>query len=251
MRPLILCLLFLLLVHSCVDNKAKAETLPNITARSWLVADDSGNILEGVNTEQVRSIASITKLITVMVVLDAGQALDEVITGTKYKLITRQQLIEMTIVKSDNTAAMILCQHYVGGYDECIHMMNRKAQELSMLDTRLYDPTGLRHDNVSTATDLLKLVRAASLYPGIVSASHIDKIRMPAARNKWTILKNTNPLVGHGYDFIVSKTGFINQSGGCIVMMLNTVNGVRTVVLLGSKNTHTRIPEAALISAKY
>lgn len=187
-----------------------------------------------------------------MVVMDAAQPLDEVIPGTKYnKTITRQQLIDLAIVKSDNTAATILCQQYIGGYHECIHMMNRKAQELSMFDTRLYDPTGLNRDNVSTAADLLKLVRAASLYSVIVSASHLDQVRIQSPRNKWMISRNTNPLVGNGYDFIVSKTGFISQSGGCIVMMLNTINGVRTVVLLGSKNTHTRIPEAALLSASY
>ena len=248
LRPLFLVILFLFLVHSCVD--AKSENLPNVTAHSWLVADTNGHVIEGFNTENVRSIASITKLITVMTVLDAGQSLDEVIKTKMYKNITRQTLIDLALVKSDNAASMILCQQYPGGYDECIHMMNRKTQELGMLDTRVYDPTGLNYENVSTANDLLKLVQAASKYPTIVEASSKDRVTL-IKKNKRTEMRNTNYLVGHGYDFIVTKTGFINKSGGCIVFMLNTMGGVRTVVLLGSKNTRTRIPEATFISTKY
>jgi D-alanyl-D-alanine carboxypeptidase len=248
LRPLFLIILFLFLVHSCVDSRA--ENLPNITAHSWLVADTNGHVIEGFNTENVRSIASITKLITVMTVLDAGQALNEVIKTKQYKNITRQTLIDLTMVKSDNTAATILCQQYPGGYDECIHMMNRKTQELDMLDTRVYDPTGLNHENVSTANDLLKLVQAASKYPTIVEASSKDLVTL-VKKNRRIEMHNTNYLVGHGYDFIVTKTGFINKSGGCIVFMLNTMGGARTVVLLGSKNTRTRIPEATFISTKY
>jgi D-alanyl-D-alanine endopeptidase (penicillin-binding protein 7) len=185
-----------------------------------------------------------------MTVLDAGQALNEVIKTKLYKNVTRQTLIDLAMVKSDNTASMILCQQYPGGYDECIHMMNRKTQELDMLDTRVYDATGLNYENVSTANDLLKLVQAASKYPTIVEASSKDRVTL-VKKNRRIEMRNTNYLVGHGYDFIVSKTGFISKSGGCIVFMLNTMAGVRTVVLLGSKNTRTRIPEATFISTKY
>ena len=223
-----------------------------ITARAWLVADENGKVLEGVNTGDVRSIASITKLITVMTVLDGNQSLDEIISTKLYhKQLSRRMLMEMAIVKSDNNAATILCEQYPGGYYECLHMMNRKVQELEMFDTRLLDSTGLRSENVSTPTDLLKLVQAASNYPFIVETSKLSDIKLQTKKNKWITLRNTNPLVGHGYDFIVSKTGFINKSGGCIVMKLKTLHGIRTVVLLGSKNTRTRIPEAALISKLY
>jgi D-alanyl-D-alanine endopeptidase (penicillin-binding protein 7) len=224
----------------------------SITAQAWLVADENGKVLEGVNTGDVRSIASITKLITVMTVLDGNQSLDEIISTKLYhKQLSRRMLMEMAIVKSDNNAATILCEQYPGGYYECLHMMNRKVQELEMFDTRLLDSTGLRSENVSTPTDLLKLVQAASNYPFIVETSKLSDIKLQTKKNKWITLRNTNPLVGHGYDFIVSKTGFINKSGGCIVMKLKTLHGIRTVVLLGSKNTRTRIPEAALISKLY
>ena len=87
-------------------------------------------------------------------------------------------------------------------------------------------------------------------YTIITEASNKNIIRWLINKNKWADFRNTNTLVGKGYHFIVSKTGFINKSGGCIVMMLDTVYGVRTVILLGSKNTKTRIPEAELLSQK-
>lgn len=228
-------------------NLGQANEVP-ITARSWLVADDSGKVISGINTNNIRSIASITKLMTVMVVLDAKQPLDEIIPrrilGQQF---SRRELIDFAIVRSNNDAARILCEFYISGYDECIISMNAKAMELGMKDTHFTDPTGLKPTNVSTAADLIKLVAAASKYPEIVEASNKPTFRWPTPRNRWIVVKNTNPIVGKE-KFFVSKTGFINQSGGCIVMMINTINGIRTVVLLGSKNTKTRIPEAQLIS---
>lgn len=228
---------------------AVADSLPGITARSWLVADQAGNILHGENVNEVRSIASITKLMTVMIVLDSEQSLDEKIPIKLHnKNLTRKELIDLAIVKSDNEAARLLCQYYVSGYKNCIKAMNEKAQNLQMYDTVFTDPTGRLSDNRSTAVDLIKLVLAASNYPLIVEASNKDTIRIN--NNKKVIeFHNTNTLVGRGYHFIVTKTGFINQAGGCIVLMMETENGIRTVILLGSKNTKTRIPEAKILSA--
>ncbi len=244
MRKIFLSILFLFSLGVCAEN------LPNITAHSWLVADNEGRVIEGFNQDNIRSIASITKLITVMTVLDADQSLSEVINTKQFKYITRQMLIDLAIVKSDNKAATILCEQYPGGYAECIQAMNRKVQELGMVDTKLFDSTGLNYNNVSTANDLLKLVQAASKYEKIVEASGKSTVSVPV-KNKSVNFHNTNSLVGHGYNFIVSKTGFITKSGGCIVMQLLTDNGLRTVILLGSKNTKTRIPEAAYISGRY
>jgi D-alanyl-D-alanine carboxypeptidase len=104
---------------------------------------------------------------------------------------------------------------------------------------------------VSTAEDLVKLVIAASKYQIINEDSNKESIKMPINKKKTAHFGNTNRLVGKGYEFIVSKTGWITKSGGCIVMMLTTERGVRTVVLLGSKNTKTRIPEAKMIALAY
>ena len=223
-----------------------------LTAQAWLVADHNGKILEGSNMSEVRSIASITKLMTAMVVLDSGQSLTEIIPKKLYnKQLTREILIDLAIVKSDNNAAQMLCDYYPGGYKSCIEAMNSKASLLQMTNSVFTDPTGRMHTNVSTAHDLIKLVFAASKYPLIVEASNMDAVRWPLSKKKIAEFKNTNSLVGNGYKFLVSKTGFINKAGGCIVMMIDTANGIRTVVLLGSKNTKTRIPEAKLLALAY
>ena len=220
-----------------------------LTAQAWLVADSNGKVLEGSNMSEVRSIASITKLMTAMVVLDSGQSLTEIIPKKLYnKQLTRETLIDLAIVKSDNNAAKMLCDYYPGGYKSCIEAMNQKAVALQMINSTFTDPTGRFHTNVSTAHDLIKLVFAASTYPLIVEASNMDAVRWPLSKKKIAEFRNTNSLVGNGYKFLVSKTGFINKAGGCIVMMIDTVHGIRTVVLLGSKNTKTRIPEAQMLS---
>lgn len=228
-------------------------TVPNFTAKAWLVADKNGKIIDGNNTTDVRSIASITKLMTVMVVLDANQDLNEVISTKLHgRKLTRRELIGLAIIKSDNAASKILCEKYPTGLTGCVDAMNKKAQSLDMRNTRYVEPTGLYNENVSTAEDLVKLVLAASKYPIINEDSNKEKMELPSGKNKKkTAVNNTNKLVGHGYEFVVSKTGWIRKSGGCIVMMLNNNIETRIVVLLGSKDTRTRIPEAKMIALAY
>lgn len=235
------------------DGTVKADPLPNVTAKSWVVADNFGNIINGVNSRDIRSIASISKLMTIMVVLDANQPLDEILTLRKNP-ITRSELINLSIARSDNEATQVLCNNYVDGYHNCIQAMNRKASELGMANTYFIEPTGLSVFNVSTAEELVKLVDAASRYPEIVEASNIQVVKVKVTSKKktfWQEFRNTNPWVGKGMNYLISKTGFINKSGGCIVLKVNTESGLKTVVLLGSKNTKTRIPEAHLLASLY
>jgi serine-type D-Ala-D-Ala endopeptidase (penicillin-binding protein 7) len=217
----------------------------SITASSWIVADGTGKIIQGENTSQVRSIASISKLMMAMIVLDANQDLDEYI-----KPYTRRELLQLAIVHSDNKATDILCDNYTGGRTACIRALNSKANFLNLPNTRFTEPTGLSVFNVSTAEELVKMVMAASTYPEIVTASKTSSVKIKIKR-KWLVFKNTNPIIGQRHDFIVSKTGYIKASGGCIVMMLDTDVGRRIVVVLGSKNTKTRIPEAEFIAKNY
>ena len=234
-------LLGLLLI--CLGISAKAGNHSQaITAKSWIVADAQGTVLTSDNINQQRSVASITKLLTVMVVLDARQDL-----GKKIQSHTRQQLIDLTLIRSNNSASEKLCQHYPGGRSRCIRAMNDKAIELGMYQSRFVDPSGLNRANVSTASDLVKLVRAAETYPKIVTASNTSTLKIKH-KKKYRIYNNTNPIIAKGYKFQVSKTGWINASGGCIVMMLDTALGKRIVILLGSKNTRTRISEAELVA---
>lgn len=215
-----------------------------LTADSWLVADSNGNILQGENVDQIRPIASITKLMTVMVVLDAKQDLNE-----QLGIYTRHDLLQLALVKSDNRAAIELCNNYPAGKEQCVRAMNMKAIALGLPNTRFLEPTGLSVFNVSTAKELIKLVQSAQGYDQIVEASRSSQVKIKI-KKKWLVFNNTNPIIGKRHSFIVSKTGYINASGGCIVMMLDTDIGRRIVIVLGSKNTRTRIPEAEFIATK-
>jgi D-alanyl-D-alanine endopeptidase (penicillin-binding protein 7) len=182
---------------------------------------------------------------TVMVVLDANQDLDQYI-----KPYTRRELINLALVHSDNRAANQLCENYPGGKTPCIIAMNKKAADLGMTNTRFIEPTGLSVFNVSTATDLVKLVLGAKNYVEIAAAAKMSEVKIQI-RKKWLVFRNTNPIIGKRHEFLVSKTGYIRASGGCIVMMLDTDIGQRIVVLLGSKDTRTRIPEAEFIATRF
>ena len=226
-------------------GQASATQPVRITAPSWLVADGTGKIIQGENTKDVRSIASISKLMMAMIVLDAKQDLDEYI-----KPYTRRELLQLSIVHSDNKATDILCNNYPGGKHSCVKALNAKADSLGLINTRLTEPTGLSVFNVSTAEELVKMVMAASAYPEIVHASKTSQVKIQI-KKKWLVFNNTNPIIGKRHEFIVSKTGYIRASGGCIVMMLDTDIGRRIVVVLGSKTIKTRIPDAEFLLEKY
>jgi D-alanyl-D-alanine endopeptidase (penicillin-binding protein 7) len=229
------------------------------TAKSWLVSDLNGTIIDGEDIDKVRPIASITKLLTVMVVMDSKPNMNQMLTLTtklrdrlpvKNQVATRGNLILMTMVHSSNRAAYTLCENYPGGMSACVKAMNDKLKNLNMKNSIVYEPTGLDERNVSTARELVTLTKAAAEYDTIVYASRKLEIKIKV-KKKWFVFRNTNPMIGHYQNIIVSKTGFINESGGCITLLLSTSEGDRVVVVLGSKNTKTRIPEAEFIYEVY
>jgi D-alanyl-D-alanine endopeptidase (penicillin-binding protein 7) len=236
--------LFLCIVALLFSSLSQAQP---VTAKSWLVADSLGQIVQGENVDDLRPIASISKLFTAMIVLDARQDLEEKIEYRKKLSVTRRQLLEMSLVHSDNHASQLLCDNYPGRAEACVRALNNKAQALGMVKTALFEPTGLDARNVSTAKELILLVRAARTYGVIIDASKMSRVDIQIKR-KWLFFKNTNPMIGKNPHVLVSKTGFINASGGCIVLLLDSELGDRVVVVLGSKNTRTRIPEAEFIS---
>ncbi len=233
--------IFVALLFVCVTNIGHCA---NIQAKSWLIADEDGKIVESENIEIVQPIASITKLMTAMVVLDSNPNLN-VIVDKKVKglTVTKKQLLDLAIVKSDNTAAKILCETYHKGYQGCITDMNLKAQILGMDATRFEDSSGLDNRNVSTPRDLIKLLLAAERYPEIIYASNQISINlMKKKKRKFSRMNfnNTNPLVGK-YNVLVSKTGYVRASGGCLVMSA-IINGKKKLyIVLNSKTTRTRI----------
>ena len=228
--------LFLSLAAEAKQQSNTQKKRSNVSAKSWAVADENGKIIKSLNANDLRSIASITKLMTAMVVLDANQNLDEKIND-----LSRGQHLRLALIRSSNQSSDLLCEHYPGGYEACVDAMNAKARKLQMRDTSFVDASGLNDDNVSTSTSLVKLVLAAQNYPLIVKSSQTPSMRVRLEEGYYSV-KNTNPLVKNG-KFIVSKTGYIRAAGGCIALLTETNKGKRVIVFLGSKNTHTRIPE--------
>jgi D-alanyl-D-alanine endopeptidase (penicillin-binding protein 7) len=218
-----------------------------ITAKSWVVSNAEGQILEQANANEVRSIASISKLIVSMIVLDSHQDLNEVLpltTKIRDRLpsqLTREKLLELALVSSNNRAAQTLCEQYPGGFNVCVYAMNQKLRSLSMDNSLVYEPTGLDKRNVSTATELISLVQSASHYPFIVDADKKSNVEVQVKKRK-IVFHNTNPII-HKKPFEISKTGWIAASGGCIVTKINNA----IIIVLGSRNTHTRINEVAYL----
>lgn len=245
---------FLLLFALVFALPAKADY---ITAKSFLVTDNQGQVITEKNADRTQPIASITKLMTAIVVLNANQNLDEELKldfkksnvyhtrlPRTLKTLSRGELLQLAIIKSDNFAAWTLCANYPGGVDRCVAEMNHEALEFGMYSTHFTDPTGLDEGNVSNARDLVKLVLVASLHPEITDASGKPSVSI-RIKKRWWDFWNTNSLVRRNNDqIIVSKTGYIHESGGCLVMLLDTNIGKRVIILLGSKNTKTRVPEA-------
>jgi D-alanyl-D-alanine endopeptidase (penicillin-binding protein 7) len=237
---------------------------PEITAISWLVATDGGEIIMGENFDAVRSIASVTKLMTALVVLEKGVDLDQLVPVTrlpkittkinpKLKRLTRRELIGLALVSSDNLASYALCASFNSATFDmsmpCVPAMNEKARSLGMTDTVFTEPSGRYASNVSTARDLIKLVQAASQNQLIQEYSDKGSITIQVNPRIKQSLNNTNPLIGKYHNVLVSKTGWTKSSGGCIVMLVRVDSINRVVVVLGSKSTKTRIFEAEIISS--
>jgi D-alanyl-D-alanine endopeptidase (penicillin-binding protein 7) len=231
----------IILAFTFFINTALAK---DITATSWLVADYKGTIIDGENYQEIRPVASVTKLMTTMVVLDANQSLDQ-----KIGQYTRRELINLTITHSNNKAAVMLCNNYPGGKEQCIRAMNYKARMLGLVNTKYIDPTGLSVFNVSTAEDLVDIVLEASKYNEIVAAS--KSTTTVQNKKRLVSVNNTNPITRKRNDIIVSKTGWIRASGGCLVMLVDTDLGQRVIIVLNSKTIKTRIPDAEYLLATY
>jgi D-alanyl-D-alanine endopeptidase (penicillin-binding protein 7) len=242
--------------------EARVQHVKSVLLRSSsaLVIDaDTGDIVISKNSEAVVPIASITKLMTAIVILDRGVDLEQRIvlsrddvktvkrsrsrlrTGT---VLTRDELMMLALMASENLAAAALGRTYPGGMEAFVVAMNEKAAELDMHDSRFVEPTGLSPNNVSSARDLAKLVRAAHDYP---------LIREYSTREHGTVrsfgrplaYRNTNGLVRSSYwEIGLSKTGYISQAGRCLVMRVRLQSKDLIVVLLDSWGKQSRIGDA-------
>ncbi|HET7766718.1 MAG TPA: serine hydrolase [Burkholderiales bacterium] len=242
---------------------AREARQPALKSQAALVVDqDSGEILLGKNAESKLPIASLTKLMTAIVTLDADLDPNEPVTITKADVdrlrgshsrlqvgttLTRDEMLHLALMASENRAASAVANSYPGGRDSCVLAMNLKAQLLGMTGTRFEDGTGLSGHNVSTAQDLAKLVQAAHAYPKIrdftTSTSYQVKVGRRAMR-----FGNTNNLTRSSrWDIGLSKTGYIAEAGRCLVMQVTLAGRSIIIVLLDSWGKYTRVGDATRI----
>ena len=234
-------------------------------SRSVAVIDaETGESIYEKDADIARPMASISKLMTAMVVLDAGLDMREEITldpedfvgpkraSSRLKAgdrLNRAEMLLMALMKSENPAAKSLARNYPGGYSAFIRAMNRKAQDLGMTTAFFGDPTGLDKRNVASSNDLVKMVRAAGNYDVIrrfsTTKSYDFFVSNYSSGNRTYKANNTSSLVRAGdYPIGISKTGFINEAGRCVVMETRVNNRPAIIVILGANSSATRWGDA-------
>lgn len=250
--------------QSVFESDYSGGELRLASSKALILNQETGEVLYAKSTDLPTPIASVTKLMTAMVVLDAHQPMDETLTiseaevdtlkGTGSRLrvgtsLSRGELLQLALMASENRAAAALGNHYPGGFSAFVGAMNAKAATLGMTRSRFVDGTGLNSENVSTAEDLAKMVKAAYQYPEIrqASTSAASEVQINGLR-RMAEFRNTNILVRNSdWSIGLSKTGYINESGRCLVMQAQIAEQPLIIVLLDSWGKYTRIGDAQRI----
>ncbi len=236
---------------------------PALRSSAALVLDTThASVLYARHASQAMPIASITKLMTALVVMEAGQNLDEEVTltdedrrfhrGAVSRLtpgtrLTRGELLHLALMASENRAAHALGRTYPGGLEACVRAMNAKAHELGMSSARFVEPTGLSEENVASPEDLSKLVLAAAQVPQIRAYSTDSDYEVRVGRRMLTF-HNTDSLVNKAdWNIVVQKTGYIHEAGRCLVMQTVIEDRSVVIVLLNSFGKRTRVADARRI----
>jgi D-alanyl-D-alanine endopeptidase (penicillin-binding protein 7) len=252
--------LFFVLALTIGFAQAQTQKVVYLRSAAVMVQDAAtGEVVINKNSEAVVPIASITKLMTAMIILDRGLDLEQRIVvsredvdthkGTRSRLmpgttLTRDELLLIALMASENRAAAALARTYPGGVQAFVKAMNEKAAELGMSDSQFVEPTGLSPSNLSSPRDLVKLVRAAHGYPLIREYSTRDKATVKAF-NRPLRFVNTNGLVRNSHwEIELSKTGYISEAGRCLVMHVRLASKDLIVVLLDSWGKQSRIADA-------
>src|SRR5215470_6531808 len=245
------------------DVAARQRELKLRSAAALVLTLGEGQLLYAKNTDAVMPIASITKLMTAMVVIDAGLPLDETITieaadvdvlkGTRSRLkvgmiLSRYELLKLALMASENRAAAALARSSPGGLPAFVPAMNQKARDLGMQDTRFLDATGLNPRNVSTAQDLAIMVNAGYQYPLIREFTTSDSHRIALSGRRYqrvVAFRNSNGLVrSRQWEIGLSKTGYISEAGRCLVMQATIAAKPVIIVLLDSWGKLSRVGDA-------
>src|SRR6185437_9087075 len=234
---------------------------PNLRSSEALVMDVTDHkVLYARKADGQRPIASITKLMTTLVVSEARQPLDQVLqvtdadrsrepsrlaVGTR---LTRAELFHLALMASENRAAHALARNYPGGVAACVRAMNAKARELGMIHTHYAEPTGLSSNDTSTPDDLAKLVMAAAQSPVIRQYSTSRGYTIRSGRHM-VAYRNTDALVDRrSWHIVVQKTGFTNAAGHCLVMQAVIDHRTVVMVLLNSWGKYTRVADARRVA---
>jgi D-alanyl-D-alanine endopeptidase (penicillin-binding protein 7) len=252
-----------LLVSIGCSALAKASADPKLKSGSVLIIDqDNSSVLYSRNSDVAAPIASITKLMTALVVLDAKQPLDELIEITPDDrdlpkasfsrltvgtTLTRGDLMHLALMASENRAAHALGSNYPGGMPAMVAAMNAKAAKLGMSNSHFVDPTGLSSLNVASPEDLSKLVNAASKNPTIREYSTDPSYTVRVHRHLVEFHNTDNLVRNPDWNIIVQKTGFINEAGKCLVMAAVIDSRAVIIVLLDSLGRYTRVADAKRI----
>ncbi|HKW36689.1 MAG TPA: serine hydrolase [Burkholderiales bacterium] len=242
---------------------AREAHQPALKSQAALVVDqDSGEILLGKNAESKLPIASLTKLMTAIVTLDAELDPHEPVTITKADVdrlrgshsrlqvgttLSRDEMLHLALMASENRAASAIANSYPGGRDACVLAMNLKAQLLGMTGTRFEDGTGLSGHNVSTAQDLAKLAQAAHAYPKIRDFTTSTSYQVTIGRRMMRFGNTNNLTRSSRWDIGLSKTGYIAEAGRCLVMQVTLAGRSIIIVLLDSWGKYTRVGDATRI----
>ena len=250
-------LLCFLVVQSADAKTVKHKHIVPTNGMSIIHVDlEHDSIIKGQNIEQVRGLASITKLMTAIVALDYTTDTDKMLTLSKLthsklpkKQYTRGQLFHAMLIKSDNAAAETIAADYPGGRAKFITDMNIRATMMGLKNTHFNDPTGLDKGNVSTAEDVAHLVVGAAYYPMIrnISTKKETTILIQVKRQEWpVVISNTNRVLLREFDSILlSKTGFTNPAGFCVAILVkqevNNETHHQVIVVMGAKNPSQRV----------
>lgn len=222
---------------------------PPVTTSFYVYNLTDQKPVDGHNYREIKSIASVTKLMTALVVLDSKQDLNEKVRyrGSIWpwpKNVTRRELIESLLIRSDNRASEDLAMAYPGGMKSFVEAMNAKALELNMLKSAFVDPSGLGRGNVSTAEDLVLLVKAAGSHPiirQVSSSKYLEIERRQGKKITVAQLPNTNHNLLFEFDNIeLSKTGWTTPAGRCLALIVRKNKIEYAIIILGEKNNLTR-----------
>lgn len=251
--------------HAAGPAAAHDPARLQLASSSAMVVDlDSDQVLFADKPDSVRPIASISKLMTAVVTLDAQLPMDEVIPVTIHDTkelrgvysrvrvnsqISRKEMLRLALMSSENRAASALAHNYPGGHARFVAAMNAKAKALGMNSTRFVEPTGLSEFNVSTARDLVRLLKAARQYPMIRELSTTPSKTASFRKPNYVLgFNNTNPLVRNpGWDIEVTKTGFINEAGHCLALLTRVSNRPVAMVLLDTSGKRSHIGDATRV----